>query len=111
VVEISCLCRAARDEGPTRFKKDLAVGARSARTAYAVHVAEPTPPGASMVAHEGSGRNSQPVPNDSARNREAQDRSKGRSGQATSPVDAKHVDAPDEQDNERGHQSGAKRTS
>jgi hypothetical protein len=37
--------------------------------------------------------------------REAQDRvsSKSGGGQAKSPVDAMHVDAPTQQDNERGH--------
>jgi hypothetical protein len=37
--------------------------------------------------------------------REAQDRAKGteRGGQAESPVDSMHVDAPKEQDNARGH--------
>ena len=37
--------------------------------------------------------------------REAQDRAKG-SGQATSPVDSMHVDAPKKQDNRRGHSTG-----
>jgi nicotinamidase-related amidase len=39
--------------------------------------------------------------------REAQDRSKSRtgSGRARSPVDAKHVDAPNRQDNKRGHRT------
>ena len=37
--------------------------------------------------------------------REAQDRPKGtgRAGQAESPVDSMHVDAPKQQDHERGH--------
>ena len=37
--------------------------------------------------------------------REAQDRAGSRSGsgRARSPIDAKHVDAPKRQDNERGH--------
>jgi len=37
--------------------------------------------------------------------REAQDRPKGteRAGQAESPVDSMHVDAPKQQDNARGH--------
>jgi hypothetical protein len=37
--------------------------------------------------------------------REAQDRPKGneRAGQAESPVDSMHVDAPTQQDNARGH--------
>lgn len=37
--------------------------------------------------------------------REAQDRpgSRSGSGRARSPIDAKHVDAPKRQDNERGH--------
>jgi hypothetical protein len=37
--------------------------------------------------------------------REAQDRPKGneRAGQAESPVDSMHVDAPKQQDNVRGH--------
>jgi hypothetical protein len=37
--------------------------------------------------------------------REAQDRPKGseRTGQAESPVDSLHVDAPKQQDNARGH--------
>jgi hypothetical protein len=37
--------------------------------------------------------------------REAQDRPKGRrgSGNAQSPVDAQHVDAPKQRDNARGH--------
>jgi hypothetical protein len=36
--------------------------------------------------------------------REAQDRAKGGSrGQARSPVDAEHVDAPRRRDNKRGH--------
>lgn len=37
--------------------------------------------------------------------REAQDRHKGneRGGQAESPVDSMHVDAPKQQDNARGH--------
>ena len=37
--------------------------------------------------------------------REAQDRasSKSGSGRAKSPIDAMHVDAPKQQDNERGH--------
>jgi hypothetical protein len=63
-----------------------------------------------MVAHDGSDRNSEPTPNDSARQREAQDRSKGGSGQAQSPVDAQHVDSPKKQDNERGHRADANRS-
>ena len=37
---------------------------------------------------------------------EAQDRKKGSAGRknSRSPVDAMHVDAPNKQDNERGHQ-------
>ena len=37
--------------------------------------------------------------------REAQDRAKGsgKGGQAKSPVDSMHVDAPKQQDNTRGH--------
>ena len=38
--------------------------------------------------------------------REAQDRPKGERGShAQSPVDAMHVDAPKQQDNERGHRA------
>jgi hypothetical protein len=37
-------------------------------------------------------------------NREAQDRAKGGDrGQARSPIDAQHVDAPKKRDNARGH--------
>ncbi|HJU68981.1 MAG TPA: hypothetical protein VJ650_12155 [Gemmatimonadaceae bacterium] len=55
----------------------------------------------------GSKRKSAPdaeVPAELAQ-REAQDRasSKSGSGRAKSPVDAMHVDAPKQQDNERGH--------
>jgi len=64
-----------------------------------------------MVAKDDGDRNRQPIPNDSAREREAQDRQSGRSGQASSPVDAKHVDAPKQQDNSRGHRTGDQRTS
>ena len=39
--------------------------------------------------------------------REAQDRSGG--GQAQSPVDSMHVDAPKKQDNARGHRQDAER--
>jgi hypothetical protein len=36
--------------------------------------------------------------------REAQDRAKGEDrGQARSPIDAQHVDAPKKRDNKRGH--------
>jgi hypothetical protein len=35
--------------------------------------------------------------------REAQDRAKGERGQARSPIDAKHVEAPKRRDNARGH--------
>lgn len=56
-----------------------------------------------MVANDDGDRNRQPIPTDEGREREAQDRASGRSGQASSPVDAKHVDAPGEQDNARGH--------
>lgn len=56
-----------------------------------------------MVANDGRDGNRQPVPSSDAREREAQDRASGRSGEASSPVDAKHVDAPTEQDNARGH--------
>ena len=38
--------------------------------------------------------------------REAQDRAKGERGQARSPVDAQHVEAPRRQDNARGHREG-----
>ena len=38
--------------------------------------------------------------------REAQDRAKGERGQARSPVDAQHVEAPKRQDNARGHREG-----
>lgn len=62
-----------------------------------------------MVAKDGRDGNGQPVPGDKARKREAQDRSKGASGQATSPVDEQHVDSPTEQDNERGHRTGKQR--
>lgn len=42
--------------------------------------------------------------------REAQDRSRSRtgSGRATSPNDAMHVDAPKQQDNARGHRQKKK---
>ncbi len=61
-----------------------------------------------MVANEAEDRNSQPVPSDEAREREAQDRARGKSGQASSPVDAQHVDAPKQQDNARGHHQAEK---
>jgi len=35
--------------------------------------------------------------------REAQDRAKGERGQARSPIDAQHVEAPKRRDNKRGH--------
>ena len=38
--------------------------------------------------------------------REAQSRAKGERGQARSPVDAQHVEAPKRQDNRRGHREG-----
>ena len=43
--------------------------------------------------------------------REAQDRSRGRGsqGQARSPVDSMHVDAPKERDNAHGHRVGKQR--
>ena len=43
--------------------------------------------------------------------REAQDRSRGRGsqGQAESPVDSMHVDAPKERDNRHGHREGKQR--
>ena len=43
--------------------------------------------------------------------REAQDRSRGEGsqGQAQSPVDSMHVDAPKQQDNARGHRDGKQR--
>jgi len=45
------------------------------------------------------------VPAELAR-REAQDRPKGEgASQAQSPVDSMHVDAPNQQDNERGHRA------
>ena len=74
-------------------------------TALAVYREHPSEGADNMVSKDDD-RNSpasQPVPNDRARQREAQDRARGRSGQASSPVDAKHVDAPHEQDNTRGH--------
>ena len=40
-------------------------------------------------------------PSEPLNKREAQDRGKGE--QARSPVDSQHVDAPNQQDNERGH--------
>ena len=43
--------------------------------------------------------------------REAQDRARGRGsqGQAESPVDSMHVDAPKQKDNARGHREGKHR--
>lgn len=38
--------------------------------------------------------------------REAQDRAKGERGQARSPIDSQHVEAPKRQDNARGHREG-----
>lgn len=63
-----------------------------------------------MVAKRNDDRNAQPVPDDALPRREAQDRAKGASGQATSPVDAMHVDAPKERDNASGHREGKKRS-
>jgi len=63
-----------------------------------------------MVANANDDRNGQPVPNDSLPRREAQDRAKGASGQATSPVDAQHVDAPKERDDAAGHREGKQRS-
>lgn len=62
-----------------------------------------------MVANDDGDRNAQPVPNADAVQREAQDRPKGRSGQASSPVDAMHVDAPTERDDAAGHREGRER--
>ncbi len=62
-----------------------------------------------MVANDDRDRNAQPVPSDHAPEREAQDRSTGSSGQAKSPVDAMHVDAPRERDDTAGHREGQKR--
>lgn len=41
--------------------------------------------------------------------REHQDRSRGSRGQAQSPVDSMHVDAPKHKDNAHGHREGAQR--
>ena len=63
-----------------------------------------------MVANGDDDRNAQPVPNEELPQREAQDRSKGASGQSQSPVDAMHVDAPKERDNSSGHREGRQRS-
>lgn len=63
-----------------------------------------------MVANGNDDRNAQPVPDDALPEREAQDRAKGASGQAKSPVDAMHVDAPKERDNASGHREGRQRS-
>jgi hypothetical protein len=55
-----------------------------------------------MPSHDESERNDRGIPARGGK-REAQDREKGRAGQAQSPVDRMHVDAPTRQDNERGH--------
>jgi hypothetical protein len=63
-----------------------------------------------MVANADDDRNAQPVPNEKLPRREAQDRSPGRSGQAQSPVDAMHVDAPEARDDASGHREGHQRS-
>lgn len=63
-----------------------------------------------MVANANDDRNAQPVPNDALPEREAQDRAQGTSGQAESPVDAMHVDAPNRRDNASGHREGPRRS-
>ena len=63
-----------------------------------------------MVANANDDRNAQPVPNDALPEREAQDRAKGASGQAKSPVDAMHVDAPEQRDDASGHREGPQRS-
>jgi hypothetical protein len=63
-----------------------------------------------MVANADDDRNAQPAPNEALPRREAQDRARGASGQASSPVDAMHVDAPEERDDAAGHREGTQRS-